>query len=430
MCGFFDARVTFPAEVRLYTERNLFPSLPILPNLLVDNFCRIWQKTAGRNRSDWHLPYLPSSSPSSACMKPGVQNFTANCPLLPSGDSRQGDHARNSGTLLRRFFGLAALTGSIGLMNLGISTAAPAADAASAAISARPLTISEDGTVVAPSQLSSVTSPDMLPESDATLTIDVHPEWCHLDATVASNAMAQKLSYLVGDMFARRCYSDDLKVDSSASGRDLPFSLERLTDVLDEIATANRPIRLEWFADDHRLVLSGESFGNVSRVAIELRLRMAMSKTGTTVGDRSIVDVENRISVVDAPRTSSSMSDALGTVIARDFAGANLPMLTEVQLHPIYFSRRDGRVDAQEMPKLVDVVDQLSTLRPIEECPPLIISGYILPGATSRRNVQPVCGVPSRCAINSCSSASRNNASLSRPWKKSSHSVLPGAAVG
>jgi outer membrane protein OmpA-like peptidoglycan-associated protein len=305
---------------------------------------------------------------------------------------------------------LAVLFAACCVVALEIPTAATSAETPTAAITARPLEISAEGTVVDPAQLAAVTSPDELPDSSATISIDVHEEWCHLSATVADNEAAQQLSYLVGDVFARRCYSDELRVDQQASGLSLPFSLDRLADILQEFASANRPMRLEWFAEDRRLVLSGESFGNVTRAAIELRLRMAMANNDTQNNNVAGVRIDNNIAVVDAPRAASRTSEVLGLVIERDFAGADIPMLTEVQLHPIYFSRRDGRVDSQEMPKLIDIVDQLSTLRPIEECPPMVITGYIFPRgdikaeraaslrrASAVRNQLVELGIPGKC---------------------------------
>ena len=314
-------------------------------------------------------------------MKSGVRFSTANCLTASQDDHRRWFCVPFSARPFRCWAIFATLVGFCCLIAFGglFPASASASDAPAAAISVRPLAISDEGAVIDPAQLVAATPPDKLPESSATVSIDVHPEWCHLTATVADNDAAQQLSYLVGDVFARRCYSDELKVDKKAPDLALPLSLDRLASVLQEIANANRPIQLEWFAEDRRVVLSGESFGNVTRAAIELRLRMAMSNAGSTQSNQPRAKIDNNIVAVVPPRTATRNSGVLGLMIKRDFAGADVPMLTEVQLHPIYFSRRAGRVDAQEMPKLIDVVDQLSTLRPIEECPPMVITGYIFP---------------------------------------------------
>lgn len=216
------------------------------------------------------------------------------------------------------------------------------------------------------------------------LTIAVHPQWCHLSGRAASSELAQQLSFVVGDTFSRRCFSDEMTIVPGASG--LPLEIDRLPELLLEMATADRPVTLQWYADTDRLVLSGESFGNVTRAAVELRLRMALADS--TMPGASTTQIDNLIAVVDTPRSSARNSQALALVARREYSGADLPLLLEIQLHAIYFSNRESRVDAQEMPKLIDIVDQLSTLRPIADCPPLVITGYMVPNReeTSERN--------------------------------------------
>jgi len=217
------------------------------------------------------------------------------------------------------------------------------------------------------------------------LSIELHPTWCQISGTVSSSALAVDLIFALGDAFPQRCLSHDLDIfeatsvvrpesSSPAHSIDLPLNLDQLPDLLRELAASTRPVRIDWFPDSHRLVVRGHAYSRVTVAALAMRLRMA-SSPATADG----IIFENRIEVIAPPRSLAKSSLALATVIEREYENIELPMLPPVELQPIYFTHRDSSVDRQEMPKLIDALDQISTAHPNGNWPKLMVTGYALP---------------------------------------------------
>ncbi len=214
------------------------------------------------------------------------------------------------------------------------------------------------------------------------LSIELHPTWCYLSGVVSNAEVATELIFSVEDSFPRRCFSYNLEIiESSSTSKpapssaiDLPLKLDQLPDLLRELAASTRPIRIDWFAESHRLVVRGHAYSRVTVAALAMRLRMA-SSLGTADG----IIFENRIEVIAPPRSLRKSSLALATLIERDFENVELPLLPPVEFQPIYFTHRDSTVDRQELPKLIDALDQISTAHPDGDWPKLVITGYALP---------------------------------------------------
>ena len=211
------------------------------------------------------------------------------------------------------------------------------------------------------------------------LSIELRPSRCYLSGSVSSAQMADDLSFAISETFPRRCFSHRLEIAGSASNStsaatDLPLEIEQLPDLLRELAASPRPVRIDWFPGSHRLVIRGHAYSRVTVAAMAMRVRMA-SRVGTADG----IIFENRIEVIAQPRSRVKSSLALATVIERDFENVELPLLPPVEFQPIYFTHRDSVVDRQEMPKLLDALDQISTAHPDGNWPRLLITGYALP---------------------------------------------------
>jgi len=219
------------------------------------------------------------------------------------------------------------------------------------------------------------------------LSIELHPSWCYLSGTVSGTKVASELSLAIEEAFPRRCFSSDLEIADHSSGPaltrattsataaiDLPLNLDQVPDLLRELSASSGPIRIDWFPESHRLVVRGQAYSRVTVAALAMRLRLA-----TRAGAADGIIFENRIEVVAPPRSLAKSSLALATLIERDFENVELPLLPPIEFQPIYFTHRDATVDRQEMPKLIDALDQISTTHRNGDWPRLVITGYALP---------------------------------------------------